>query len=170
MKSILHAKPLTLFPKKLKELLSYKASSEKVINRALQCLEERMKYNPFQINDPKDAEAYLRIQLASEENEVFGAIFLNCKYCLLGFEKLSFGTINRTYVHPRRVVQRALALNAAAVILTHNHPSGNLQPSQADIDLTNKLKGILEVIDVEVLDHFIVNAEGTYSFAKNYLI
>lgn len=90
------------------------------------------------------------------QHEVFGCLFLDTKNCILAWKEMFTGTIDRNSVHPREVVKEALRLNASKVIIAHNHPSGNTDPSLADIELTIKLKEILAVIDVAVLDHIIV--------------
>ena len=102
------------------------------------------------------ASDYLRLQLANEDREVFGVIFLNSDNKLISFEKLFFGTINEATIHARIVVKRALELNSTAVILAHNHPSGNPMSSGHDIAITQSLKKILNIVDVKLLDHIIV--------------
>ncbi|MFT0179378.1 RadC family protein [Pseudomonas benzopyrenica] len=99
---------------------------------------------------------YLKARLRHEPHEVFGCLFLDTRHRVLAFEALFHGTIDGASVYPRQVVKRALAHNAAAVILTHNHPSGIAEPSQADRLLTTRLKDALTLVDVRVLDHFIV--------------
>ncbi len=99
---------------------------------------------------------YLKSMLRHEASEVFGCLFLDNKHCPLAFEVLFRGTINRANVYPREVVRRSLAHNAAALILCHNHPSGNAEPSQDDLHMTLVLKEALSMVDVRVLDHIIV--------------
>ncbi|EKM95994.1 hypothetical protein C211_09813 [Stutzerimonas degradans] len=103
---------------------------------------------------------YLKARLRHEPHELFGCLFLDSRHRVLAFEVLFHGTIDGASVYPRQVVKRALAQNAAAVILTHNHPSGVAEPSQADRQLTQRLKEALALIDVRVLDHFIVGEGG----------
>lgn len=100
--------------------------------------------------------AYLKLQLAQQEHEVFGVIFLDAKHRVLAFEILFYGSIDGASVYPRQVVKRSLAHNAGAAILVHNHPSGCTKPSQADRLLTARLKETLALVEVRVLDHFIV--------------
>jgi DNA repair protein RadC len=116
--------------------------------------------SPFAVRD------YLKSMLRHEPHEVFGCLFLNSKHQVLTFEALFRGSIDSASVHPRQVVKRALAHNAAAVILCHNHPSGNTEPSQADRALTERLQEALELIDVRVLDHFIVGDGEPLSMAE----
>ena len=109
---------------------------------------------------------YLKSMLRHEPSEVFGCLFLDNKHQPLGFETLFRGTINHASVHPREVVRRSLARNAAAVILCHNHPSGNTEPSPADINITLVLKKALSIIDVRVLDHIIIGDGEPLSMAE----
>ncbi|MBC3422028.1 MULTISPECIES: DNA repair protein RadC [unclassified Pseudomonas] len=108
------------------------------------------------MDSPTVVRRYLKSMLRHESSEVFGCLFLDNKHRPLAFEILFRGTINRAVVYPREVVRRALAHNAAALILCHNHPSGNSEPSQDDVHLTRTLKQALALIDVRVLDHVIV--------------
>jgi len=104
--------------------------------------------------------------LAPEKNEIFGVVYLSNAHRVIAFEKLFQGTINCAFVHPRVVVQKALAHNAAAVVIVHNHPGGNTKPSNEDKQITQKLKSALNLIDVRVLDHMIVTLSDVFSFAK----
>lgn len=140
------------------------------IERALRCLENRFRYSSDRLNNSKDVASFLQLQLAEEKNEVFGAIFLNNQHCFLGFEKLFYGTINESTVYPRRVMQKALEHNAAAIIVAHNHPSGYCHPSQADEEMTQSLKKALSLFDIKLLDHIIVSHTNTFSFAENSLL
>ncbi len=122
------------------------------------------------LSSPLETRQYLQLALGSYKNEVFGAVFLDNRHRVLAFEELFFGTIDGTAVYPRVVVQRALELNAAAVIFTHNHPSGVAEPSRADEILTQRLKDALAVVDIRVLDHVIVTSVETISFAERGLL
>ena len=136
-----------------------------VINLALDILTER--HSPGQaLTNPTDTTKYLRIKLADYKNEVFCALFLDNRHRVLAFEELFFGTINGASVHPRVVVQRAMEINAGAVIFAHNHPSGVAEPSHADRTITDRLKQALGLVDVRTLDHIVVGVEGTTSFAE----
>jgi DNA repair protein RadC len=108
------------------------------------------------LESPQQVRDYLKARLRHEPHEIFGCLFLDTRHRVLAFEALFHGTIDGASVYPRQVVKRALAHNAAAVILTHNHPSGIAEPSQADRLLTTRLKDALALVDVRVLDHFIV--------------
>jgi DNA repair protein RadC len=155
-----------------KRTSAYPVEQEQLIQSALRCLEERIKDRSKLLSNPFDVNAYLRLQLGRELNEIFGVIFLNSTHRMIAFEKLFFGTINATTIYPRVVVQRALApeINAAAVILVHNHPGGTTEPSEADKAITQKLKDVLELIDVRMLDHFIVTPDSVCSFAERGLL
>ena len=103
-----------------------------------------------------DSKDLFRHKLALREQEVFAALFLDNKHRVIAYEELFFGTIDSASVHPRIIVQRALQLNAAAVIVAHNHPSGEPQPSRADETITRRLKEALALVDVRLLDHLVV--------------
>lgn len=137
-----------------------------LVHKALRVMEQRLFQRGPYLENAKDARHYLRLKLAGEKNEVFAVLFLDNKHRILAFESLFQGTVDSTTVHPRRVVQRALDHNSAAVILVHNHPSGCTEPSNKDMVLTHELKRLLEGIQVRVLDHFIVGEGEPYSFAE----
>ncbi|MXS17987.1 RadC family protein [Pseudomonas oryzihabitans] len=120
------------------------------------------------LESPQQVRDYLKARLRHEPHEVFGCLFLDTRHRVLAFEALFHGTIDGASVYPRQVVKRALAHNAAAVILTHNHnhPSGIAEPSQADRLLTTRLKDALMLVDVRVLDHFIVGDGEPLSMAE----
>lgn len=118
------------------------------------------------LESPQQVRDYLKARLRHEPHEIFGCLFLDTRHRVLAFEALFHGTIDGASVYPRQVVKRALAHNAAAVILTHNHPSGIAEPSQADRLLTTRLKDVLALVDVRVLDHFIVGDGEPLSMAE----
>lgn len=134
-----------------------------IIEQALQILESRLKYNigAETFSSPDDTKRFLKLKLAHLEHEVFAVLFLDNRHRLVAFEELFNGTIDGCSVHPREVVKRALAHNAAAVIFAHNHPSGVAEPSRADESITRRLKEALSLVDVRVLDHLIVGSEIT---------
>lgn len=117
------------------------------------------------IGEPSMAGSYLRAHCAHAEREVFGCLYLDARHRILAVEDLFFGTIDGAEVHPREVVRRGLLTNAAAVICFHNHPSGNLEPSAADRAVTARLKQALALVDIRLLDHIVVSAEGFTSLA-----
>ena len=118
---------------------------------------------------PADTRQYLVGQLREYSHEVFAVLFLDQRHRVICFEELFSGTIDGASVYPREVVKRALAHNAAAVIFSHNHPSGVAEPSQSDLQITRRLKDALGLIDVRVIDHFIVGDE-VVSFAERGLL
>jgi len=122
------------------------------------------------LTSPEATRAYLSQQLRHYQHEVFACLFLDNQHHILEFEELFRGTIDSASVYPREVVKKALAHNAAAVIFAHNHPSGISEPSQADKLITAKLKQALALIEIRVLDHFIIGDGMPYSFAENGLL
>ena len=119
------------------------------------------------LESPQAVKDHLRTLLHDYEHEVFAVRLLDTKHKIIGFHELFRGTIDSASVYPREVVKTALEHNAAAMIITHNHPSGNPEPSQADIQLTTRLKEALALVDVRVLDHIIVGTDGCYSLVEN---
>jgi DNA repair protein RadC len=142
---------------------------DNIIRLALEILSQRYQAGTM-LTSPQAVRTYLQLQLAERTREVFGAVFLDNKHRVLAFEELFYGTIDGTQIHPRIVVQRSLQLNAAAVIFVHNHPSGVAEPSRDDETITRRLKEALALIDVRVLDHFIVTAEGTLSLSERGIL
>ena len=122
------------------------------------------------LTSPQAVRDYLRLTLAGSQHEVFVALYLDAQHRVLSLEELFRGTLTQTSVYPREVLKAALAANAAAVIFAHNHPSGVAEPSQADELLTRNLKDALALVDVKVLDHFIVAGNRALSFAERGLL
>lgn len=125
---------------------------------------EQVFANPHAVRD------YLCLQLSEQQREVFSCLFLDSQHRLIEYQELFVGTIDGCSVYPREVVKAALQVNAAAVIFAHNHPSGVAEPSQADERITRRLKDALSVMDIRVLDHFVVGAGEIVSFAERGLI
>ena len=145
-------------------------SDDWIIRQAIALLEQRVFRKGPPLNQPAAVKDYLRLKLAAEPNEIFAIVFLNSMHEVLAYEPMFSGTIHSTSVHARPIVQRALELNAAAVIFSHQHPSGCTEPSSADRALTQALKAALALIDVKVLDHLIVGQGSPYSFAESGLL
>jgi len=122
------------------------------------------------LGSPDETRKYLRIRLAERKNEVFGCLFLDNRNRIIEVAELFQGTIDGASVHPRVVVQKALEFNAAAILFFHNHPSGVAEPSHADEAITRRLKEALALVDVRVLDHFVVTAGESVSFAERGLL
>lgn len=119
------------------------------------------------ITNPVLAAMYFQAELENDEREVFMALFLDNKHHLIKTEKLFFGTINQAEVHPREIIKAALKYNAAAIIIAHNHPSGNCEPSEADRVLTQKIETACELVNIRLLDHIIVGKGDFFSFAED---
>ena len=122
------------------------------------------------LSSPQAVRDYLRLKLQGRPHEVFVAVFLDAQNRVLGVEELFRGTLTQTSVFPREIVKRALHFNAAAIIFAHNHPSGVAEPSRADEALTQTLKHTLALVDVKVLDHFVVGGDAAMSFAERGLL
>ncbi len=145
------------------------AQLQAVLEMARRHLSARMQEGDL-LTSPDLVRSYLSAQLRHRHQEVFAVLFLDNQHRLLTYEELFFGTIDGASVHPREVVRKAIARNAAAVILAHNHPSGVAEPSQADRRLTERLQQALDLIDVRVLDHMVVGDGEVVSFAERGLI
>ncbi len=122
------------------------------------------------LSKPEETRNYLRLRLADYRNEVFGCLFLDNRHRIIAVRELFQGTIDGASVHPRVVVQQAMEVNAAAMVFFHNHPSGVAEPSRADEMLTRRLSEALALVDVRVLDHFVVSAGESVSFAERGLL
>jgi len=149
---------------------SLRAREDKAIYRAIKILEKRLGEEGEELKKPEAVRAYLKMRLAGEEREVFMVLFLNARNRLISAEPMFYGTLNHVSVHPREVVRRALLHNASAVMFAHNHPSGLPEPSAGDNTLTQAMKESLALVDVKVLDHFIVAGKKMISFAERGLI
>jgi DNA repair protein RadC len=143
--------------------------TDSLLDLALSVLAQRHRRGE-PLTSPEASRAYLRLRMGERKFEVFGCVFVDNRHRIIAFEELFQGTIDGASVHPRVVVQRALELNVAAVLFAHNHPSGVAEPSMADQRITERLKSALALIDVRVLDHFIVTAEDSVSFAERSLL
>lgn len=141
-----------------------------IINQAIEILETEIKSAGQVFTDPDMVRSYLALSLRPLEREVFAVMFLNNQHALIEFEIMFKGTIDSSSVHPREVVKAALLHNAAALIFAHNHPSGVAEPSQADRRITDRLVQILDMVEIRVLDHFIVGDGEIFSFAESGLI
>jgi DNA repair protein RadC len=145
------------------------AQLQAVLEMARRALAEEMRQGDA-LASPAAVRDYLRLALAGKAYEVFCVVFLDTQHRVLAVEELFRGTLTQTSVYPREVVKRALAHNAAALILAHNHPSGLAEPSRADETLTQALKSALALVDVNIIDHFIVGNGYAMSFAERGLL
>lgn len=141
-------------------------AEDATIRRALRILQTRLRKPGAALNSPAAVRDYLALWLGNREHEIFVAVFVDAQNRVIAAEELFRGTLTETSVYPREVVKRALALNAAGLILAHNHPSGVADPSQADRWLTEQLKNALALVDVRTLDHFIVAGSQAVSFSE----
>jgi len=144
-------------------------TDQHIIEQALAILEKRARAGSA-LTSPGAVRDYLRLAIAEKEHEVFVVVHLDAQHRVLKFEEVFRGTLTQTSVYPREIVKAALAANSAAVIFAHNHPSGAAQPSQADELLTRNLKDALALVDVKVLDHFIIAGNASISFAERGLL
>lgn len=140
-------------------------SADDVLHLATDLVSERFRRGD-PMSSPEATRQFLIMNLMERRNEVFGVMFLDSQHRLLSMEELFQGTIDTTSVYPRVVVERCLHVSAAAVILYHNHPSGEPEPSSADRHITNRLVESLGLIDVRVLDHFVIAGAKSISFAE----
>jgi DNA repair protein RadC len=140
-----------------------------VLELARRALREELRSGSV-LTTPGAVRDYLRLSLGTRTHEVFVCVHLDAQHRVIGAEELFRGTLTQTSVYPREVVKSALAANAAAVIFAHNHPSGVAQPSQADELLTRQLREALALVDVRVLDHFIIAGNQALSFAERGLL
>lgn len=165
---LLHAAPAELVrikglgPAKRAEMLA-------VMALARRALQHGLREQPL-FNSPVAVREYLQLQMGGRPHEVFAVLFLDSQNRLIALEELFRGTLNQTSVYPREVVLRALHHHAAAVVLAHNHPSGEARPSRADETLTQTLKAALALVDVRVLDHFVVTRSQACSMAEMGLV
>lgn len=122
------------------------------------------------IKGRKELREYLKIEMGNLKSEEFKVIYLNNDNKVVGEEILFKGTINRSVVYPRKIVERAIDYRARGVIFVHNHPSGNLNPSPKDIEITQEMKELLEKVDIRLIDHIIVSEDEYFSFIENQLL
>lgn len=143
-------------------------SRDSLIDSARRCILDRFKAG-FKISSPACAEEYVQTMLCDREHEVFAVLFLDNRHRVIDYQEMFRGTVDGTSVYPREVVKEALALNAAAVLLIHNHPSGIAEPSNADQSITRRLKAALELVDIRVIDHLIVGQTVTSMASRGLL-
>ncbi len=141
------------------------AQLQAVLEMSRRYLLEDIKSKPF-LHSSQATKQYLLALLGQRKKEVFGCLFLDSKHCIIAFQELFQGSIDRADIYPREVVKAALQHNAAAVILAHNHPSGDPEPSQADIQVTKKLRSALHLVEIRVLDHIVVGRNKSVSFVE----
>ncbi|MGF1871984.1 RadC family protein [Photobacterium indicum] len=144
----------------------YTAQEKDVLSHAAEIIESKLKVRDV-FRSPDMARTFCVNRLAHKEYEVLGVLFLDDKNQLLAFVEMFRGTINMSAVYPREIVREALKHNASNIILTHNHPSNDTEASQSDRNITRRIADALALIDIKVLDHFIVGGKEALSFAEN---
>ena len=145
------------------DLLTFESA---VLERASRILEKRLRRKGHALGSPDDTRRYLTLKLAHLEHEVFAVLLLDTRNRVINFIEMFHGTIDSASVHPREVVKACLYNNAAALIIAHNHPSGVSEPSNADSALTRRLREAVELVDVRLLDHFVIAGDEYVSFAE----
>lgn len=149
----------------------YIDNSDDLIKAAIAVLEERVRYKVEDvIARPEDVRNLIKLKLSGLEHEEFHVIWLTTHNQVIEIQKVFRGAISQASVYPRELVKEGLKRNAASCILVHNHPSGLVEPSSADISLTNELKKTMNLIDIRIMDHFVVGGAELYSFAEKGLI
>ena len=146
-------------------------SGDELIETASCVMESNVLASGEQFSNVADVSAFVRLKIGMSQREVFAVMFLDNKHRLIKYEEIFFGSVSECSVHPREVVKKALEYNCCAVVLAHNHPSGNVEPSQSDIAITGKIKSALDTVDIRLLDHLIVSSLVQYcSFAERGLL
>ncbi|HBP4632943.1 TPA: DNA repair protein RadC [Pseudomonas aeruginosa] len=145
------------------------ATADQILEAARQVIDQKIPRGAL-FTSPELVKDYLRTKLVGFEHEVFAVLFLDTKHRLIEYAELFHGTIDQASVYPREVVKAALRVNAAAVVFSHNHPSGNPEPSHADKVLTQRLREALTIVEIRTLDHIVVGSEGMVSFAEQGLL
>jgi DNA repair protein RadC len=156
-----------LYPTKIATNIT--SNQEATIQEAIGILQSNLKHSSA-MDSSDTVKRFCMLKISGKKDEHFSCLFLDNQHRLLSFETLFKGTIDGAAVYPRVVLRRSLELNAAAVIFTHNHPSGLPEPSQADIAITKRLREALQLIDIRVLDHIVVGTEGVVSMAERGML
>ena len=139
-------------------------TQDRTIRRALKIIDARMRSSSA-LASPDAVRDYLRLLLHDRGHEVFVCLFLDARHRLIDSEESARGSLTRMAVYPREIVRRALAVNAAALVVAHNHPSGAAQPSASDRQLTRMLRDALALVDIKLVDHLVVGRSAVFSFA-----
>jgi len=147
---------------------AYSESEQATINKALDILASKITQSCSNLmNSSRRVGQFLRLKLSTSDREIFAVMFLDNQHHIIKYEEMTVGTVDSAAVYPREVIKRALDLGANAMILAHNHPSGILQASNSDRQITDKICKAAQLMDLRVLDHVIVSGIGTYSFAEH---
>lgn len=152
----------------------YDAKEKRLVNKAIDLLKTKLKKDGACVTSVETASAearlFLNMALADKEREVFIVMFLDIQNRIIESVELFAGTVDGAAVYPREVVKAAISLNASRVILAHNHPSGETNPSQADKNITQRIQSALSLVDIKVIDHIIVGGDKNFSFAAHGLL
>lgn len=146
------------------------ASEQQLVQDAIAVLERRLFQRGPALTTPQEVVDYLRLTLTQEDREVFTVVFLDTHHRVIAVEPLFFGGIDGAHISSRVILHRAILLNSTAIIVAHNHPSGETQPSAADQRLTSELTALLRLVDMRLLDHFIIGRGEPFSFAQAGLL
>lgn len=141
-------------------------SDTTVIEMAKQILQGRMKVLDVTFNSSQSVKDFLSLDLAAEEREVFAVLFLNTQNKLIEYRRMFLGSLKSVEIHPREIVRAAMELNAHAIILSHNHPSGYSEPSEDDRRITAQIEKVAKLLELKLLDHVVVGKGSTVSFAE----
>ena len=147
-----------------------KKADKKIVDQAISILEGELKTSELNASSSITVKQFLRLKLEQCEREVFAVLFLDNSHNLIKYEELFQGTINQASVFPREIIKEALINNAAALILSHNHPSGIKEASRADINITDQIKKCASLFDIRLLDHMIVCKGEVLSFSETGLL
>lgn len=142
-------------------------TDDEIVAQALRITESRVREKTLSLKNHDDLLQFLRLKLGLLKYEVFVVLFLDINYKLINHKEIFRGTLDENTIYCREIVREVLDHNACAIILVHNHPNGTLQASPQDINLTKKLANIMNYICVDILDHVIVTAKGTYSMYED---
>jgi len=153
-----------------KQMIQQYGNADAAINAALEILRKQMRQHGAAMSSPAAVRDYLRLNLAPLEYEAFWCVWLDAQNRVISAHESFRGTLTQTSVYPREILKQGLTFNAAAVIFAHNHPSGIAEPSRADELLTQTLKQALALVDIKVLDHFIIALDSSLSFAERGLV
>lgn len=141
-----------------------------IIDQSIAIIASHYKREDLFASSPEVVKKFCQLKLGSLDHEVFGCLFLDSQNRLIKFVEMFRGTVGQSAVYPREIVKEGLLHNAAAIIFTHNHPSGDTGPSAADIELTKRLYKTLSFVEIKTLDHIIVSKIGSYSFSEKGLM
>lgn len=148
----------------------FSKDEQQTIDNAIKIISGSLKRKGFCVTNSVAVKNFCRCQIGSLESEVFGVLFLDVKNRLINFSKLFNGTVDQYTVYPREIAKEALLCNASRVIVTHNHPTGDVQPSTGDVNITKELRESLSLFEIDLLDHIVVSQVDALSFSEQGLL